>query len=122
MLTRLLQDTPDHRLAFEYLMAHYLIRHQRAELVRCLSLLRPLGYRRLPRQYAEAVLVHSLETRTPADAQGWDVESDVYSQFREITGIAKNARGNNQAVFDTLAPKYGDTYTSYCLFNVCGAK
>ena len=45
LLKRLLQDKPGHRLAFEYLMAHYLLKHQRAEFVRCLPLLRPLGYR-----------------------------------------------------------------------------
>jgi hypothetical protein len=122
MLKRLLQDTPGHRLAFEYLMAHYLLKHQRADLVSCLPLLRPLGYQRLPRQYAEAVLVHALETRTPPDAQGWTIEPDVQSQFREISGVVKNARGNNQAVFDALAPKYGGTYTFYSMFNVCGAK
>ena len=122
LLKRLLQDTPGHRLAFEYLMAHYLLKHQRAEFVRCLPLLRPLGYRQLPRQYAEAVLVHALETRTSPEARGWTIGPDVQAQFREISSVVKNARGNNQAVFDALAPKYGDTYTFYSMFNVCGAK
>ena len=30
--------------------------------------------------------------------------------------------GNHQAVFDTLVPKYGDTYMFYSLFNVCGVE
>ena len=47
---------------------------------------------------------------------------DVQAQFREISGVVKNARGNNQAAFDALAPKYGDTYTFYSMFNVCGAR
>jgi len=122
LLKRLLQDTPGHRLAFEYLMAHYLLKHQRAEFVRGLPLLRPLGYQQLPRQYAEAVLVHALETRTSPEARGWPIGTDVQAQFREISGVVKNARGNNQAAFDTLAPKYGDTYTFYSMFNVCGAR
>jgi hypothetical protein len=122
MLKRLLQDTPGHRLALEYLMAHYLLKHQRADFVSCLPLLGPLGYQQLPRQYAEAVLVHALETRTPPNAQGWTIAPDVQSQFREISGVVKNARGNNQAVFDALAPKYGGTYTFYSMFNVCGVK
>ena len=122
MLKRLPQETPDHRLAFEYLMAYYLLKHERAELVSRLPLLRPLGYDHLPRHYAEAVLVHSLETRTPVNAQGWTIPPDVQSQFREIESVVKNARGNSQAVFDVLAPKYGDAYTFYSMFNVCGAK
>ncbi len=122
LLKRLLQDRPDHRLAFEYLMAHLLLTHQRAELLRGLPLLGPLGYTRLPRHWAEAVLVHSLETRTAPDARGWTIEPDVQNQFREITAVVRGAQGNNQAVFDRLAPKYGDTYTFYSLFNTCGAR
>jgi hypothetical protein len=122
LLKRLLQDTPGHRLAFEYLMAHYLLKHQRADFVSCLPLLRPLGYQELPRQYAEAVLVHALETRMPPETHGWTIGPDIESQFRAISGVAKNARGDNQAVFDALAPKYGDTYTFYSMFNVCGAR
>jgi hypothetical protein len=122
MLKRLLQDTPDHRVAFEYLMASYLLKHQRAEVVQCLPLLGALGYKGLPRHYAEAVLVHSLETRTPADARGYVIPADVQGQFREIAGVVRNAGGDKQTVFDTLASKYGDTYTFYSMFNVCGVK
>lgn len=122
MLKRLLQDTPDHRLAFEYLMANYLLKHQRAELLRCLPLLGSLGYRELPRHCAEAVLVHALETRSPADARGWMISSDVQNQFREISLVVRNARGDNQAAYDALAPQYGDTYTFYSMFNVCGVR
>jgi hypothetical protein len=122
MLKRLLQETPGHRLAFEYLMANYLLKHQRSEFASCLPLLRTLGYKRLPRQYAEAILVYSLETKTPADAYGWPIGPDVQAQFREAMSIVKSARGNNQLAFDMLARKYGDTYTFYSLFNVCGVK
>jgi hypothetical protein len=103
-------------------MAHYLLKHQRAEFVSCLPLLKPLGYRRLPRQYAEAALVHSLETKTAVDPQEWIIAPDVYAQFRDITAVVKAARGNNQTVFDRLARQYGDSYTFYSMFNVCGAK
>lgn len=122
LLRRLLHDTPDHRLAFEYLMAHFLLKHQRAEIVKGLPLLASLGYTRLPRHYAEAVLVLSLETRTTPDARGWTVDADVYSQFQKIRAAVQNARGDNQALFDTLAAEYGGTYTFYSLFNTCGVQ
>ncbi len=120
LLKTLLQETPDHRLAFEYLMAHFLLTHQRDQVLGGLPLLASLGYKRLPRHYAEAVLVHSLETRTPPDARGWTIEPDVYNGFRRITAIAQSAQGDSQAVFDRLAPQYSDTYTFYSLFNTCG--
>lgn len=122
LLRRLLHDTPDHRLAFEYLMAHYLLKHQRAEVVKGLPLLASLGYTRLPRHYAEAVLVQSLETRTTPDARGWTIDANVYSQFQKIRAAVQNARGDNQALFDVLAAEYGGTYTFYSLFNTCGVQ
>ncbi|MDI6450910.1 DUF6057 family protein [Anaerobaca lacustris] len=122
LLRRLLHDTPDHRLAFEYLMAHFLLKHQRAAIVSGLPLLAPLGYTRLPHHYAEAVLVHSLETKAPPDMRGWTIDPEVNDRFRQIRAAVQNARGDNQAVFDTLAARYGDTYTFYSLFNVCGVR
>jgi hypothetical protein len=122
LLRRLLHDTPDHRLAFEYLMAHYLLKHQRTEVVKGLPLLASLGYTRLPRHYAEAVLVHSLETKALPDTRGWTIDPEVNDRFRQIRTAVQNARGDNQAVFDTLAARYGDTYTFYSLFNVCGVR
>lgn len=122
LLKRLLGEIPSHRLAFEYLMAHYLLKHQRKDFVSCLPLLKPLGYSRLPREYTEAVLVYCLENRMSPETLGWAIDPQIDEQFRRMGGIVKNARGNNHAAFDLLAPHYGDTYTFYSMFNVCGAR
>jgi hypothetical protein len=121
-LRSLLEDKPDHRLAFEYLMACILLRNERGELIGRLPLLRPLGYTQLPRHYAEVLLVHSLVTGSPAEASGWTIDPDVERQFWEIRRIVTESRGDDQMVFDTLAPKYGDTYMFYSMFNLCGLK
>jgi len=118
----LLETIPDHRLAFEYLMACHLLRNEQTELIGLLPLLKRLGYRELPRHYAEALLVHSLRTGTPVNAQGWTIDPDVQRQFSEIRRIVTQAGGNDQVVFDTLVPQYGDTYMFYSMFNLCGLK
>ena len=121
-LKNLLEDNPDHRLAFEYLMACHLLKHELVELIGRLPLLRPLGYQQLPRHYAEALLVYSLRTGTPVDAQGWTLPPDLQRQFQEIRSIVTQANGNDQAVFDALVPRYGDTYMFYSMFDRCGLK
>jgi hypothetical protein len=121
-LGSMLEDKPDHRLALEYLMACLLLRNERGELISRLPLLRPLGYQQLPRHYAEVLLVHSLTTGTPVEAQGWTIDPDVQRQFWEIRRIVTEAHGNDQMVFDTLAPIYGDTYMFYSMFHRCGLK
>jgi hypothetical protein len=122
VLENLLADTPNHRLAFEYLMACHLLRNERVELISRLSLLKPLGYKQLPRHYAEALLVHSLMTGTPAHAPGWTIDPDLQRQFLEIRRIVTESRGNDRMVYDTLVPKYGDTYMFYSMFKLCGLK
>ncbi len=121
-LRNLLEDRPDHRLAFEYLMACMLLRNERTELISRLSLLRPLGYTQLPRHYAEAILVQSLKTGTLPETQDWTIDPQVQRQFGEIRRIVTQTRGNDQMLFETLAPQYGDTYMFYSMFNLCGLK
>ncbi|MCL5278500.1 MAG: DUF6057 family protein [Planctomycetes bacterium] len=121
-LRSLLEDKPDHRLAFEYLMACILLRNERAELIRRLPLLKPLGYPQLPRHYAEALLVQSLKTGRPAETYGWTIGPDVQRQFEEIRRIVTQSRGNDRMLFDILAPQCGDTYMFYSMFNLCGLK
>ena len=121
-LRNLLEDRPNHRLAFEYLMACILLRNERGELISRLPLLKPLGYTQLPRHYAEAVLVQSLKSGTPAEVPGWTIDPNVQRQFWEIRRIVTEARGNDQMLFNLLAPKYGDTYMFYSMFNLCGLR
>ena len=121
-LRSLLEDTPGHRLAFEYLMACILLRNEYGELIKRLPLLRPLGYKQLPRHYAEALLVHSLQTGKPVDAHGWTIDPDLQRQFWEIRRIVTDFHGNDHIVFNALRPKYGDTYVFYSMFRQCGLR
>jgi hypothetical protein len=121
-LRNLLEDTPGHRLAFEYLMACILLRNEYDELIKRLPLLKSLGYKQLPRHYAEALLVHSLQTGIPVDSHGWTIDPDVQRQFWEIRRIVTDLHGNDRIIFDTLVPKYGDTYMFYSMFRQCGLR
>ncbi len=120
-LKGLLEAAPDHRLAFEYLMACHLLKNEQIEVMNHLSLLKPLGYMRF----------RSLR-RGPAGAFAQDRDAAGHarlgpgprpaSQFAEIRDIVTQARGNDQAAFQILAPKYGDTYMFYSMFNLCGLR
>ncbi len=121
-LANLLQDHPGHRFAFEYLMACHLLRDERAELIGRLPSLKLLGYKELPRHYAEALLVQSLRTGTPVDTQGWTLDPDLQRQFQDIRNIVTQSRGDDRLVYEMLVPKYGDTYMFYSMFRLCGLK
>jgi len=121
-LKNLLDAVPDNRLAFEYLMACHLLKNEQTEIIRRLPCLRPLGYPQLPRHYAEALLVHSLKTGRPVEAQNWAIDPDLQRQCAEIRHIVTEARGDDRKAFDALVPEYGDSYMFYSMFNLCGLK
>ena len=117
----LLRDHPDNRLAFEYLTGYYLLTRQRAKLVENLYRLRDLGYDRLPRHYAEALLIESSLTRKPIAMLGWTIGPAAREPLQQIA-TAMRGQGSQQAAFQAMAPRFGDTYAFYSIFNVTGAK
>lgn len=122
LLTSLLRDRPNNRLAYEYLMGFYLMEHQHEKLVRFLPAMRSLGYQRLPQHLAEAVLVHSLMTKKEPDARGWRIEPFLQERLRKTMAVVQRAGDNDKAAFEQLAPEIGDTYTFYSMFGLCGVK
>ncbi len=118
----LLQDHPDNRLAFEYLMGYYLLTYQRAKIADSLGKLRDLGYDRLPRHVMEALLIEASQTRKTIDLRGWSIDPSVRDQFERISSALRGMRGNKQAAASLLAPQFGDTYAYYSAFNVSGAR
>jgi hypothetical protein len=122
LLLDLLQDHPDNRMAFEYLMSCYLLTHQRARLVDYLPRLKDLGYDHLPRHLAEALILLSSQTRKPIPLQGWTLDPALNEAFQQINTIMRGIQGNKQVGFGLLAPRFGDTYMFYSIFGVAGAK
>jgi hypothetical protein len=122
ILLDLLRDHPDNRIAFEYLTAYYLLRNMRAELAANLYRVRDLGYGRLPRHYAEALVVHTNQIRQPLDLQGWSIDPGLTDQLRQITATWTGLGGDRQAAMAALAPQFGNTYTFYSIFNLSGVK
>jgi hypothetical protein len=118
----LLQDHPDNRLAFEYLMGYYLLTYQRAKIIDSLGRLRDLGYKSLPRHVMEAMLIEASQTHKTIDLRGWSIDPSVRDQFERISTSLRGMRGNKQAAASLLAPQFGDTYAYYSAFNVSGAR
>jgi len=113
----LLGDHPHHRMAFEYLMAHYLLRRDLAAFARELPRLRVLGYPEMPRHYQEAILLHEKETVRPSDRAGYPISPDVLQELADFSRAMQTTGGSAPA----LADEFGDTYLFYYTFGVTGA-
>jgi hypothetical protein len=120
ILLDLLENQPKNRIAFEYLMAYYLITLQQEKVVAQFGRLKDLGFTRLPRHYAEAALIALSKTRGQIDLKGWQIDPEVVKQYQAITQRFKEFRMNrNQAVM-ALAPEFGNSYFFYSIFNISG--
>jgi DNA-binding SARP family transcriptional activator len=61
MLLELLDRNPKNRMAFEYLMAYYMVSKRLDDLCRHLERVKQFGYRETPRLYEEALLARALD-------------------------------------------------------------
>ena len=107
------------RMAFEYLMACYMMAGQRDLLVQNLSRLDGLGYKETPRLYEEVVIVHSIMNRRAPDRPVSPASLARWQSFRQILVCHG---GNAQAALGDLAKQYGDTYFFYNLYGFTGSE
>jgi len=120
LLTDLLAENSHNRMAFEYLMAHYLVSRQLDKFVENLPRLDDFQIRRLPRHYEEAVLMHIFRTGQTVDLRGRSISAESVERFNTMNRLAKDVINDPKALWSALVPDYGRTYFFYCLFGRSG--
>ncbi|HAX92806.1 MAG TPA: hypothetical protein DCY25_02465 [Bacteroidales bacterium] len=109
-LTSLVVSNPANRMAFEYLMAHYLLNKDLDGFLRNISLINQLGYDGIPIPYQEAVAYILTRLEDPPEA----LRSLVYDQS-VIENLRAYANAYNNRGSDTLKMEreFGQTYWFY---------
>lgn len=111
MLERLLERNGQNRMAFEYLMAHYLLTRQLDKLVADFHRFDDLDYPCLPRHCEEALIIH-LATTGSQQLDSWvpKISSETRGRFDEFVRIERRFRKNVSAAFAALHTEFGDSY------------
>ncbi len=111
MLQGLLERNPGNRMAFEYLMAHYLLTRQLDRLVANLRRLDDFDYQRLPRHCEEALLIY-LETTGSLDRDlgGLTISPETRRRNSDFTWALEQFGGDAPAAFIALHRDFGDSY------------
>ena len=119
-----IQRNPKNKLAFEYLMAVHLLTGRVDKVVENIGRLRPLGYKKIPRCYEEAVLAYIGQGNTKINLYGWQLNPEVINRIKEIdkTYRLRGGRKNEQDIRDALGPDYVDSYFLYYLFGTTGVR
>jgi len=117
ILLALLQKNRYNRMAFEYLMAWYLLTSQLDKFVQNLDRLDDFDYSEIPRHYEEAILIYEVLTGRKVDLNGRQISHKTYQRARGFSSISNRFRSSNEmtAMLET-APYFGDTYFFYYNF------
>ena len=122
ILSQLLEKNKQNRMAFEYLMAWYMLAGQLDKFVQNLDRLDDFDYTQIPRLYEEAMLVHVNRTRKPLDLHGRRFSSESHQRMDAFSQIFNRYGKNKQAAFYELAKNYGDSYLFYCIYGFSGVR
>jgi hypothetical protein len=112
LMLDLLANQPKNRMAFDYLMAYYLLTYQQDKAVSQFYRLKELGFQRLPRHYAEAALIARSKTRGQIDLNGWAIDPEIEKQYQAFIRQAKPLRTNSERAA-VLMKEFGTSYFYY---------
>jgi hypothetical protein len=120
ILQDLLAKNKHNKMAFEYLMAWYLLTRQLDKFVQNVPRLDDFKYDRIPRHYEEALLLYSYAKNKPVDTHNLRISSEARQRFARFNYILGQHRSDTQAARQSLARDYADTYFFYHVYGFSG--
>jgi len=112
LLDVLLASNPTNQMAFEYVMAHYLMDLDLKRAVERLRLLNNFSYAGIPRAYEEALVLYQQVAGVQVKLKGRAVRPETAERFRQFREAARQLKEGVEAE-GTLAARFGDTYWYY---------
>jgi hypothetical protein len=112
LLEVLLVSNPTNQMAFEYLMAHYLMELELKKAVERLRLLPNFHYALIPRPYEEALLLYEQVAGVQVKLNGPTLRPETAGRFRQFQDALRRLDGGAQGPA-ALAANFGDTYWYY---------
>jgi hypothetical protein len=110
-------------MAFEYLMAFYLLEGNFEKFVGNLNRLNDFDYTRIPRSYEEAILYYNYTRNKQVEIPGREITSESRKRFDSFAKVfIDKYKRDKKAAFDELARDYGDSYLFYCVYQQSGMK
>lgn len=121
MLTGLLAHNSRNRMAFEYLMAYYLLAGRLDEIAANFGRVKELGYQEVPTLYEEAMLIYYGARRQRLNLNELNIKRQTFDRYTRFVQLDNSMQGpNSQAVFQQLLSEFGTSYFFYYRFAIVG--
>jgi hypothetical protein len=121
ILTELLASNPANRMAFEYLMACYLITGRPDKVTASMGQFKEFGYDGIPTLYEEAMLVYLGSQGQKIDLNKFNIRRETIDRYIEFVKLRNSLRPENrQIVLNRLITRFGSSYFFYSTFGRVG--
>lgn len=111
-LVNMLKKKNKNKMAFEYLMAYFLLEGRLENLVRNLDKFKDLGYKKYPRHIEEALLLYSILAPSKKFKIDYRINPSTVERFKQFSTILSKCESEAEAK-RTLEKNFKDTYWYY---------
>ncbi len=115
-LDNLLENHPENRMAFEYLLAALLLNKELDSFAENISRLKDLGYTAIPLYFEEALIFYNFYENKQIIPEGFSFRPETVARFNEYAGIYTKFRSDRAAARFELGKKFRNTYWYYLQF------
>jgi hypothetical protein len=119
--SHLLDKNKNNKMAFEYMMAFYLLTGQVEKVVANIARLNDLGYERLPLYYEEAIVIYMAKNRRrDIYIAGWQPQLETIVRAQKVDKLYSRYGGQygEQYIRKELGPDFANCYFLYYIFDV----
>jgi hypothetical protein len=115
-LPRLVNQNPENREAFEYLMAWLLLNKDVEMLVGNISLMKNMGYTSIPRHIEEAILIYYNSQGSMPDMGGLELSKETRLRFDQYFSAFMTERQRPATLEAKMREQFGNTFWYYFHF------
>lgn len=115
ILTSLLDKNPKNKIAFEYLMAWYLLCGDIEKVVSHFHLMDNFDYETIPEYYQQAYLFYTAAMGEKASLKGRKIDPAVLEDYNEIVKNFNLMRIGDESAYNLLSTRYNHSYLVYYL-------
>ena len=117
MLKAIFENSENNRMAFEYLMACYLMQAKIGRFISLVERLPELGYDDIPRHYEEAIMLYMVDTgNRDIHLPGYVLSAETMKNYAEFQNIVRQHNKNMMMARDALRSKFAGTYWYYLIY------
>jgi hypothetical protein len=113
MLADLAEQGSQNRMAFEYLMAWYMMTKKLEPFVQNLARLTEFGYTEVPPLYQEAAVIYTYGTKKPVPLEGL---TEARRRIEHFSSVFNRYGRNKDAALGELAKDYAGSYFFYFVY------